>query len=139
MIQKIPDLKDANAFMENTLIEHLGIEILEIQKDFIRASMPVDERTVQPMGLLHGGASLALAESLGSFGSTLCIDLSTQAAVGLEISANHLRSVRKGMVYGTARLLHFGRRTHLWETRIEDEDGRTVCLSKLTVMIIDKK
>ena len=98
--------------------------------------MPVDERTRQPMGLLHGGASAALVETLGSAASAMRLDLSQQRPVGLEINANHLRPVRAGYVYGTATALHLGRRTHVWEVKIEDEAGQLVCSGRLTVMIV---
>src|SRR5687768_7666861 len=98
--------------VENTLVEHLGIEFVEIGDDYLKARMPVDNRTRQPMGLLHGGASLVLAETLGSVGAYLCIDPTKQTCVGLEINANHIRGVSSGWVYGTARPLHLGRTTH---------------------------
>ena len=121
----------------NTLVQHLGIEILEIGPDFIRAKMPVDERTRQPYGILHGGASVVLAESLGSMGSAFCIEnIGEFVPVGLEINANHVRSVREGFVYGTARPIHLGRMTHIWEIRIETKDEKLVCISRLTVAIV---
>jgi 1,4-dihydroxy-2-naphthoyl-CoA hydrolase len=100
--------------------------------------MPVDGRTLQPYGLLHGGASLAMAETMGSVASTALIDLATQAAVGLEINGNHLRSVEKGVVTGTVRPIHIGRRTHVWDIRIEDEEGQLINVSRLTMMIIQR-
>src|SRR5437899_10211336 len=103
------------------MVDHLGIEITEYGDDFLRARMPVDHRTHQPMGLLHGGASVALAESLGSIGAQLCVDPARYAVVGLEINANHIRGVTSGWVTGTARPLHRGRTTHVWEIRIEEE------------------
>lgn len=120
-------------------MSHLGIEYTDIGPDFISAKMPVDDRTRQPFGLLHGGASAALIETLGSVASSLCIDLSAQVPVGVEINANHLRSVTEGFVYGTARALHLGRRTHVWDVTITNESGKRVCVGRLTVMIVDRK
>jgi len=122
-----------------TLVEHLGIEFVELGQDFIRAKMPVDGRTRQPMGLLHGGASVALAETLGSVAANCCIDNKIQACVGLEINANHIKSVRDGFVVGTARPIHIGKRTHVWEIKIENESGDLVCISRITMAIIDKR
>jgi len=104
-----------------TLNAHLGIEFIEIGDDYLKAKMPVDHRTHQPMGLLHGGASVALAETLGSSGAYLAVDASQYNVVGLEINANHIRGVRSGFVIGTARPLHMGKTTHVWEIRITDE------------------
>ncbi len=127
-----------NRMSEQTLAANLGIQFTEVGADFMCAQMPVDRRTLQPYGLLHGGASLALAETMGSVASTALIDLATQAAVGLEINGNHLRSVEKGVVTGTVRPIHIGRRTHVWDIRIEDEEGRMVNVSRLTMMIIER-
>ncbi len=127
-----------NRIGEQTLAANLGIQFTEVGADFMCAQMPVDRRTLQPYGLLHGGASLALAETMGSVASTALIDLATQAAVGLEINGNHLRSVEKGVVTGTVRPIHIGRRTHVWDIRIEDEEGRLVNVSRLTMMIIER-
>ena len=127
-----------NRMGEQTLAANLGIQFTEVGADFMCAQMPVDRRTLQPYGLLHGGASLALAETMGSVASTALIDLPTQAAVGLEINGNHLRSVEKGVVTGTVRPIHIGRRTHVWDIRIEDEEGRLVNVSRLTMMIIQR-
>ena len=131
-----PTVEAVQAVCANTMVDHLGIVVTAIGEDFIAASMPVDHRTLQPAGLLHGGASLALAESLGSVASSLCVDTSRYAVVGLEINGNHIRSVRSGSVLGTARPLHLGRSTHVWEIRVEDERGRLVCISRLTVSIL---
>jgi len=127
-----------DAYFRNTMVEHLGIEITEIGDDFLRARMPVDHRTHQPAGLLHGGASVALAETLGSIGAHLCVDPGRFAVVGLEINANHIRGVTSGWVIGTARPLHRGRTTHVWEIRIEDGAGKLVCISRLTLAILEK-
>ena len=119
------------------MIAHLGIEFTEIGADFLRARMPVDQRTLQPYGLLHGGASVTLAETLGSSASALCVD-GGKAVVGIEINANHVRGATSGWVIGTARALHIGRSTHVWDIRIENEEGKLICVSRLTVAIIAK-
>ena len=139
MIFKAPvDLETLNTVNLNSLAGQLGIEFIEVGDDFLTARMPVDERTKQPFGILHGGASAALAETVGSVAATLCIDMTQQYAVGLDINANHLKSVRSGFVYGTARPVHLGRRTHVWEIKITDEAQKLVCISRLTLMIVDK-
>ena len=127
-----------NQMSQRTLAANLGIEFTEVGADFMCARMPVDSRTTQPFGLLHGGASIALAETMGSVASTAMIDLNVQAAVGLDINGNHLRAVTQGYVTGTVRPIHIGRRTHVWEIRIEDEGGRLVNISRLTMMIIQR-
>jgi uncharacterized protein (TIGR00369 family) len=125
-----------NELSRGTLIEHLGIVFTEAGGDWLRATMPVDPRTRQPYGLLHGGASAVLAETLGSSAGNLCLDTREQMAVGLEINANHLRAAREGTVTGTARALHVGRTTQVWEIRIDDERGRAVCVSRLTLAVV---
>ncbi len=127
-----------NAMSRGTLMEPLGIRFIEIGKDYLRASMPVDARTLQPYGLLHGGASVALAETLGSTAGGLCVHADTHGVVGIEINANHLRGVRDGNVTGTARALHVGSSTQVWEIRIEDDRGRLACISRLTLAIIER-
>jgi len=119
------------------LADALGIEFTDIGPDYLRGSMPVDERTRQPYGLLHGGASVALAETLGSFGCYLTLNPKTHYNVGLEINANHVRSVREGVVTGTARPIHMGRTTHIWEIRIVDERDKLVCISRLTLAVLE--
>lgn len=126
-----------NALSRNTIGDHIGIEITEVGDDFVRGRMPVDKRTHQPYGLLHGGASVVLAESLGSIGAGLAAGASA-AVVGIEINANHLRAVRTGWVTGTARPLHAGRTTQVWEIRIENDDGALVCISRLTLAVVPK-
>jgi 1,4-dihydroxy-2-naphthoyl-CoA hydrolase len=139
MIFKIAiDLTTLNEFGVDSLVSHLGIEFVEAGDDYLTARMPVDERTKQPFGLLHGGASAALAETVGSMAATLCLDRDRQAVVGLEINANHVKPVKAGYVYGTARPVHLGRRTHVWEIRITDEVGNLVCISRLTLMVVSK-
>ncbi len=123
---------------KNTMAEHLGIEFTEVGEDFIKGRMPVDNRTLQPYGLLHGGASVALAETLGSVGAAFVVDRRLYNAVGLEINANHVRGVREGFVTGIARPIHTGKSTQVWEIRITDERDKLVCISRLTVAIIPK-
>lgn len=121
------------------MLEHLGISFTEVGEDFLVARMPVDHRTHQPLGLLHGGASVTLAETLGSVASTLCVNQSTQYCVGLDINANHVKSVKSGFVYGRTSPIHIGKRTHVWEIRIENEQRELVCISRITMAVIDKK
>lgn len=129
-----PSLDDINRRSPDNALGSLGIVITEQGEDFLRGTMPVDHRTKQPFGLLHGGASVLLAETLASLAANLCLeDPAHQQAVGLEINANHLRAVTEGMVTGTARPVHVGRSTQVWEIRIEDERARLVCLSRLTL------
>lgn len=120
----------------DTLSEVLGMEFVEIGPDYLKATMPVDHRTRQPFGILHGGASVALAETVGSIGSALLIDDSKYFCVGLEVNANHLRSVRQGIVTATARPVHIGNKTHVWDIRIEDDNKKLICISRLTVAIL---
>ncbi len=130
-----PDLDALNARSRDTAMTSLGIVFTEVGPDFLRATMPVDARTHQPYGLLHGGASALLAETLGSSAGMHCLRPG-ERCVGIEINANHLVGVRSGLVTGTARPLHVGRRTQVWEIRIEDEIGRLVCISRLTLAVI---
>ena len=129
------DLAAVNTHAADTLVSHLGIVITEAGDDWLRGTMPVDARTVQPYGILHGGASVALAETLGSVAGNLCVDTSKEMVVGLEINANHVRAMRGGRVTGTARALHVGRSTQLWEIRIENDEGKLVCVSRLTLAV----
>ncbi len=122
--------------LQNTMMEWLGIEMTAWDPSSVKAKMPVDHRTHQPVGLLHGGASVALAETVASLGTYLNIDRTTQTAVGLEINANHIRSVREGYVYATATPLHRGKSTFVWDVRIVDEAGRLVCVSRCTVAVL---
>lgn len=131
-----PDTAAVMRMQEGTIAGVLGIEITEFGADYVKGTMPVDRRTHQPMGILHGGASVVLAESLGSMASNLCVDVSRYYCVGLDINANHIRAVRSGTVTGVARPIHLGRTTHVWEIRIEDEGGRLVCLSRLTMAVL---
>jgi len=131
-------LENLNSFSRNTMIEHIGIEFLEIGDDYIKARMPVDHRTIQPLGLLHGGASVALAETLGSVAAYLCVDASQKTCVGLDINANYIRSVTSGFVYGIVRPIHIGGLTQVWEIRITNEQDKLVCISKITMAVLDK-
>ena len=130
------DLAALNAFARDSLVSHLGIVMTEAGEDWLRATMPVDRRTVQPFGILHGGASVVLVETLGSMAGNLCVDTTKEMVVGLEINANHLRAMRDGVVTGTARALHIGRSTQVWEIRIENDDGKPVCISRLTLAVV---
>ena len=130
-------LDGLNALSKGTAMEPLGIVFTELGPDFLRATMPVDARTLQPYGLLHGGASVLLAETLGSSAGGLCAP-EGKGVVGIEINANHLRGVREGFVTGTARPLHVGASTQVWEIRIEDEAGRLVCISRLTLAVVGR-
>lgn len=132
-------LKMCNDYSKNTLMETLGIMYTDAGEDFLQATMPVTPHVHQPMGLLHGGASVALAESVGSAASLLFINHELQEARGIEISANHLRSKRDGIVTGTARIVHKGKSLHLWEVKITDEGGRLISLCKITNMILPRK
>jgi len=129
-------LETLNSASAGTLIRHLGILFTEIGDDFIRGTMPVDERSRQPYGLLHGGASVALAETLGSMGASMCVDAERYLCVGQEINANHVRAARSGLVTGTARPAHVGGRSQVWSIEIVNEGGKLVCLSRLTVAVI---
>jgi 1,4-dihydroxy-2-naphthoyl-CoA hydrolase len=128
-----------NRLSANTLTAHLGIEFTTIGDDYLTARMPVDHRTHQPFGLLHGGASVALAETLGSVAAHFCIDQKTQYCVGLDINANHIKGVKSGFVYGTTRPVHVGKKTHVWEIKITNEEDELVCISRITMAVIDKR
>ncbi|WP_100841504.1 PaaI family thioesterase [Flavobacterium sp. 5] len=132
-------LEYCNAFSKNTLMETLKIEFVDAGEGFLVAKMPVNSSVHQPMGLLHGGASLALAESVGSAASHFFIDAKNQEVRGIEISANHLKSIREGVVFGTARIIHKGRSLHLWEIKITDDEGNLISLCKLTNMVLTKE
>jgi 1,4-dihydroxy-2-naphthoyl-CoA hydrolase len=135
MWKKPTDLNTLNQQGQNSAVSHLGIEITEVGEDFVRGTMPVDERSCQPFGLLHGGASVLLAETLGSTAGNLAVN-TDQACVGLDINANHIRSVRQGTVTGTARPMHLGRNTQVWQIDIRDEQQKLVCTSRLTLAVI---
>jgi len=129
-------LTDFQWMQKDNMCENLGIEITELTDDSIRGRMPVDNRTVQPMKILHGGASVALAETLGSVGSNLIVDNSKYVCVGLDINANHLRPGTSGFVYGEAKPIHIGKKTHVWAIEIKDEKGKLICVSRLTMAVV---
>jgi 1,4-dihydroxy-2-naphthoyl-CoA hydrolase len=131
-------IESLNKWSQNTLAEHLGIEFVEIGDDFLVAQMPVNAKTHQPLGLLHGGASVALAETLGSVAATLCVD-ENKFCVGLEINANHVKGVRNGFVKGTTKPIHLGKQTHVWEIRISNDLNELVCISRITMAVLEKK
>jgi 1,4-dihydroxy-2-naphthoyl-CoA hydrolase len=130
-------IEDLNAFSEGCLVSHLGIEFTESGDDYLKATLPVNENTRQPMGLLHGGASVVLAETLANTAAHLCLD-DGYYSVGIEINANHVRSVKSGLVTGTTRPVQIGRKIHVWETVITDEEGRTVSTGRMTVAVLQK-
>jgi 1,4-dihydroxy-2-naphthoyl-CoA hydrolase len=130
-------LEEMQGYSRGSMVEHLDMLFTEIGPDFLRGTLPVDARTTQPFGLLHGGASAMLAETLGSVAATHCVDMSRYHCVGLELNSNHIRSARDGRVVGTARPIHIGKRSQVWEIRIEDEQGRLICISRLTVMVLE--
>jgi 1,4-dihydroxy-2-naphthoyl-CoA hydrolase len=131
-------LEALNKQSKNTMVEHIGIEFTGIGNDYIEARMPVDKRTHQPFGLLHGGASVALAETLGSMAAACCIDLEKQFCVGLEINANHVKGVKTGIVKGITKPIHIGKKTQVWEIRISNEKDELVCISRITMAVLDK-
>lgn len=133
------NLEGMNAFAKESMVNHIGIELIEIGEDYLKATMPVDERTVQPMGLLHGGASVALAETLGSMAATMTVDPNEKYCVGLEINANHIKSAKSGTVEGIARPIHIGKKTQVWEIKITNNDSQLICISRITMAVIDKK
>ncbi|MEO5673253.1 MAG: hotdog fold thioesterase [Chitinophagales bacterium] len=132
-------IEHLNSFHKNTMQDFLGLEFLEIGDDFLKARMPVNERTKQPMGLLHGGANVVLAESLGSVASVMCADIEKQTVVGLEINANHLKAVREGHITGITRPVHIGRSTQVWEIKIYNDAGQLTCISRITNAILERK
>jgi 1,4-dihydroxy-2-naphthoyl-CoA hydrolase len=138
-LDKIKMLEYCNEFSKNTLMETLNIEYIDAGEGFLVAKMPVNSAVHQPMGLLHGGASVALAESVGSAASHFFINDKEQEVRGIEISANHLKGIREGVVYGTARIIHKGRTLHLWEIKITDEAGNLISLCKLTNIVLNKE
>lgn len=121
------------------MAEQLGIEFTVVGEDFLEARMPVDARTHQPFGLLHGGASVALAETMGSVAAHCCVDMTREFCVGLDINANHIRGVRQGWVRGITKPLHIGKKTHVWEIRIVSEKDELVCISRITMAVLEKK
>lgn len=136
---KQPSLEQWQKRNAHTMVEHLGIILTEIGDDYLKATMPVDHRTVQPMGILHGGANVALAETLGSLAANMVIDRDIKACVGLEINANHLKAVQEGIVTGTARPVHLGSSTQVWSIEIMNEQGQLTCISRITMAVVDRK
>jgi 1,4-dihydroxy-2-naphthoyl-CoA hydrolase len=128
-----------NEFSKSCMVGHIGIEFTEIGDDYLKAKMPVDNRTTQPFGVLHGGASVSLAETMGSLGATMIIDINKQFCAGLEINANHIKAAKSGYVHGIASPIHIGKKTQVWEIKISDDEDDLVCISRITVAVIDKK
>jgi 1,4-dihydroxy-2-naphthoyl-CoA hydrolase len=139
MFPKEINPQQLTSFCDNTLVSHIGIEFTEVLENGLVGKMPVDDRTRQPLGLLHGGASVVLAETLGSVASNVLIDPARQYAVGLEINANHIKSAKDGYVTGTCTAIHVGKKTHVWDIRIVNENDELVCVSRITMAIIDRK
>jgi len=139
MFNKSFTLEGINEFSQKSMVGHIGITFTEIGDDYLKATMPVDHRTTQPFGLLHGGASVTLAETMGSMASSMLVDLNAQNCVGIEINANHIKSARSGYVNGIVEPIHIGRKTHVWDIKISNDQKELVCVSRLTVAIIDKK
>lgn len=133
------DLNDANERSKNTMAEYLGIEFIEMGDDYLVARMPVDHRTKQPIGIMHGGASCVLAETVGSTAANYCVDINTHYCVGLDINTNHIRSMREGFVIGTAKPFHIGRSTQVWAIEIKDEAGQLVSINRLTMAVLMRK
>ena len=136
---RVVPLEELTRRSANTVMEALGIEFTELTEEYVAARMPVDKRTHQIHGILHGGASVVLAETLGSIAATCCIDMEQQYCVGLEINANHVKGVREGYVTGVVRAVHVGKKTHVWEIKISNEKKELVCISRITIAVIDKR
>jgi uncharacterized protein (TIGR00369 family) len=132
------DLDAANKRSEGTMASHLGIEFIEMGDDYLKAKMPVDHRTKQPIGIMNGGASCALAETVGSTAANFCVDLSKQYCVGLDINTNHVRSAREGYVIATAKPFHIGGKTQVWSINIENEQGELISVNRLTMMVLSR-
>ncbi len=139
-IWKTPvDIKIANERSKNTMAEYLGIEFIEVGDDYLVAKMPIDARTKQPIGIMHGGTSCVLAETVGSTAGNYCVDMNTHYCVGLDINTNHLRSMREGYIIGTAKPFHLGRTTQVWEIDIRDEANNRVSINRLTLAVLTRK
>ena len=134
-----PTIELLNSLTSGTMGEIVGLEFMDVGDDYITARMPVDSRTQQPFGLLHGGASATLAETLGSMAGAYCVDVEKKYVVGLEINCNHVRSAREGFVYGTTRPIHLGGKTQIWDIRIIDERQKLVCISRLTLAVLERE
>ncbi|MEE9190270.1 MAG: hotdog fold thioesterase [Candidatus Neomarinimicrobiota bacterium] len=137
-MDKSEKIKHIKRLSQNTMVQHIGIEFTDIGDDFVCGKMPVDHRTKQPLGMLHGGASAAFAETLASVASTLQVDLEKQYCVGLDINANHIRSVKSGWVFGEANPIHLGKKTQIWQIKIKNEKGEMVCISRMTMAVLDR-
>ncbi len=133
------NIESIKEFGKGNMSDHLGIELIELGDHYIKGRMPVDARTKQPTGVLHGGAMAALAETLGSIGGNLVVDMNKYTCVGLDINANHLRSVSSGYVYGIAFPFHLGKKTHVWSIEIHNEEGKLVCISRLTLAVLENQ
>ena len=138
MISENITLNELNSFSQNTLLSHLNIEFTNIGSDYLEAKMPVNHKTTQPMGILHGGATVALAESIGSVGSNILIDTKTEYAVGLTINANHVGSARNNYVVGKGTIVHKGRSTHVWNIEVKDKNEKLISICRLTIMIVKR-
>jgi len=139
-IWKTPfDLNSANERSKNTLAELMGIEFIEFGDDFLTARMPVDHRTKQPIGIMHGGSSCVLAETVGSMAANLCVDMNTHYCVGLDINTNHIRAAREGFVIGTAKPYHLGGTTQVWGIEIKNEEGKLISVNRLTMAVLSRK
>lgn len=136
---KTYELSEVKLRHEVQMLAYLGIRIIELGDDYIVGILPVDNRTRQPYGILHGGASVTLAESLGSLGATLVVDPDKYYCVGIEVNANHIRSISDGQVKGVAKPLHLGKSTHVWETKITDSQDKIICISRLTMAVIERR
>mgnify|MGYP001327577085 CR=1 FL=1 len=134
-----PSIEQMTEASKNTAVGHMGIEYLEIGDDYVKGRMPVDERTIQPFGILHGGSSVVLAETLGSMAANCVLKDKGTVAVGLDINANHIRPVSSGWVYGTAKAIHIGSATQVWEIRLENEQGKLTCISRLTMAVTKRR
>lgn len=138
MISLNSTIEELNSMNSGSLMEQLGIEYLEVKEGYVKASMPVDRRTVQPFKILHGGASIALAETIASLGSAVLVDLEKEDIRGATVNANHIGAVSQGVVFGEARLIHRGKMTHVWDTEIIDHGGNRISVARVTVVIIPK-
>lgn len=134
-----PTIEILQQMSKGNMLTHIGIEFIEVGDDFIKAKMPVDYRTHQPLGLLHGGASVVLAESLGSSAGSFCVNTPDEYVVGIEINANHIKSVRSGFVIGIAQPIHIGKHTHIWSVKIKNEQEQLVCISRITLQVLQSK
>ena len=136
---RTPDPALIDAMSKGTIDEHLGIKITQVGDDYLSGTMPADKRTFQPYGIVHGGANVVLAETLGSIAGAHVIDTNSQLCLGQEVSATHLRPVSSGMITGTARPIHLGKRSHVWEIRLENDQGKLSCIAKLILAIVAKE